>query len=241
MSIAANTVKKINQLPQGFVFTYKDVLTDPGKSEAVIKSLNRMVAKGKLEKLARGRFYRPEISVFGKLGPNMDEVLKDFLIRDGKRIGYYTGVGIYNQLGLTTQMSVTIEIGCRDYRPRTKRSYYRIKFLKQPNEITEESIPLLQLLDAIREINKIPDAYPKFVIKRMRSIVKDLNLAEKERMVALALQYAPRTRAILGAILDSIENGNLTEPLLKSLNPATTYNVYDAHKALNNCDKWKIV
>lgn len=240
MSIAANTYQKVNQLPEGVVFTYKDVLTDPGNSEAVIKTLNRMVAKGKLEKLARGKFYRPEISVFGKLGPDMDEVLKDLLIQDGKRIGYYTGVGIYNQMGMTTQMSVTIEIGRRDYRPPLKRENYRVKFLKQPNEITEGSIPALQLLDAIRDINNIPDAAPAFVIKRLLSIIGNLNTTERKRLVSLGRAYPPATRAILGAIMDKAGSEQLTKKLLSSLNPITTYRIVGLDEIQLDSKKWNI-
>lgn len=241
MSIAANTYRKIEGLPAGQVFTYKDVLVDANKTEAVIKALNRMAQSGTIGKLAKGKYYRPEVSRFGLLEPGMDEVLKDLLFKDGKRIGYYTGLSVYNRLGLTTQVSFTVQIGRNDFRPAMERGYYRIKFLNQKNEITKESVPALQLLDAIRTINQIPDAHPKFVIKRISSIVKGLSKKEKELLVELALKYPPRTRAILGAILDDIKILKLAETLLESLNPVTTYSIPGAAEALTNGKKWNIL
>jgi len=238
MSIAANIYQKVNQMPEGFVFTYKDVLTDPGKSEAVIKSLNRMVAQGKLEKLARGRFYRPEISVFGELKPSMYEVLKDLMVKDGKRVGYLTGTSVQNELGLTTQLSKTIEIGRNDRRPPLKRGFYEIVFVKQKNPITESTIPLLQLLDAFRKIKDIPDTSREELVLRLKWLVNECDENTQARMVELAKKYPPSTRALVGAILEELGNNSLAEMLRDTLNPLSTYNTPGAKKVLSNAQKW---
>lgn len=45
---------------------------------------------------------------------------------DNKIIGYLTGYSIYNTLGLTTQVSNTIQIGTNNIRPNFKRERYVI-------------------------------------------------------------------------------------------------------------------
>ena len=147
----------IDRLPKGYVFTYADFTTEVNKKEAVIKALNRMVVSGKIAKLAKGKYYKPESTPFGNLEPNQFQVVKDLLEEDGKVIGYLTGYSVFNQLGLTTQVSNTIQIGRNEIRPALKRDRYTIKFIKQKNTITKEYVPLLQLLDAIRYIKKIPE------------------------------------------------------------------------------------
>ena len=127
------------------------------KREAVIKNLNRMAADGFIEKLSKGKYYKPESTPFGELPPDQREVVKDLLEKNDKRIGYITGIGVYNKLGLTTQISNTIQVGRNETRPKTKRGKFSIKFVKQKNTITKETIPLLQILDAIKYIKKIPD------------------------------------------------------------------------------------
>ena len=101
----------IDRLPKGYVFTYDDFITEVNKKEAVIKALNRMVDSGKVAKLSKGRYYKPEKTPFGELQPTQKQVVKDLLEDNGKVTGYLTGYSIYNKLGLTTQVGNVIQIG----------------------------------------------------------------------------------------------------------------------------------
>lgn len=231
----------IDRLPKGYVFTYADFITEVNKKEAIIKALNRMVATGKIMKLAKGKYYKPESTPFGNLQPNQAQVVKDLLEENGKITGYLTGYSIYNQLGLTTQVSNTIQIGKNQVRPNFKRERYTIAFVKQKNTITKENIPLLQLLDAIRYIKKIPDAGIDVSCKRFLAIIKNLPEKETSSLVRLALKYPPATRALLGSLLEQLQKSSLTEPLFKSLNPITKYKLAGAAKVLSTTENWNIV
>ena len=98
----------VDRLPKGYVFTYSDFIITPSQKEAVIKALNRMALSGRIAKLSKGKYYKPETTPFGNLLPNQAQVVKDLLEDNGKISGYLTGYSIYNQLGLTTQVSNTI-------------------------------------------------------------------------------------------------------------------------------------
>ena len=232
---------KIDRLPKGYVFTYADFVTEVNKKEAVIKALNRLAASGKISKLSKGKFYKPENTVFGALQPNQYQVVKDLLEEDGKTIGYLTGYSIYNQLGLTTQVSNTIQIGKNEIRPKFKRERYTISFIKQKNTITKENIPFLQLLDAVRYIKKIPDTSIASACNRLLSIVKELGKKDSATLIRLAQKYPPATRALIGALLDETGKEQITEPLYKSLNPITKYSLPGANKVLSLTEKWNIV
>jgi len=230
----------IDRLPKLYVFTYMDFINKVKSREAVIKALNRMAASGKIAKLAKGKFYKPEDTVFGKLQPVQKQIVKDLLENDGKSVGYLTVYSMYNQLGLTTQVSNTIQIGKNEIRPAFKRNLYTISFIKQKNTITKENIPLLQILDAIRYIKKIPDTDPVSACKRLLSIIKDLEINDKSTMVRLALKYPPAARALLGAILEDTGNISLTDPLRKSLNQISTFKLSGADKILPAAIKWNV-
>lgn len=131
MKIAEKIAFIIDRLPKGYVFTYADFTTEVSQKEAVIKALNRMVASGKIAKLSKGKYYKPEITPFGNLQPTQAQVVKDLLEENGKITGYLTGYSIYNQLGLTTQVSNIIQIGKNQIRPNFKRGLYTIAFVKQ--------------------------------------------------------------------------------------------------------------
>lgn len=231
----------IDRLPKGYVFTYLDFITEVNKKEAVIKALNRMANSSKIAKLAKGKYYKPENTPFGNIQPKQAQIVKDLLENDGKLIGYLTGNSIYNQLGLTTQISNIIQIGKNEIRPAFKRERYIISFLKQKNTITKENIPLLQILDAIRYIKKIPDSTVENASKRLLSIIKCLNDKEKTTLVRLALKYPPSTRAILGAFLEELKIIEMTEPLRKSLNPITIYKLAGIIKVISAAKNWNIL
>jgi hypothetical protein len=87
----------IDRLPKGYVFTYSDFMTEVTTKEAVIKALNRMVASGKITKLSKGKYYKPENTQFGNLQPSQAQVVKDLLEENKKTTGYLTGYSIYSQ------------------------------------------------------------------------------------------------------------------------------------------------
>ena len=230
----------IDRLPKGYVFTYADFITEVNQKEAVIKALNRLVAAGKIAKLSKGKYYKPETTPFGILQPNHSQVVKDMLEENGKTVGYLTGYSIYNSLGLTTQISNTIQIGKNEVRPALKRGQYTISFIKQNNIITKENIPLLQILDAIRYIKEIPDTTISKSCERLSFLLKNLADSEISTLVRLALKYPPSTRALLGMLLDTIQTDNITEPLYKSLNPITKYKLTGVKNLFPEADKWNI-
>ena len=231
----------IDRLPKGYVFTYADFTTEVNKKEAVIKALNRMVVSGKIAKLAKGKYYKPESTPFGNLEPNQFQVVKDLLEEDGKVIGYLTGYSVFNQLGLTTQVSNTIQIGRNEIRPALKRERYTIKFIKQKNTITKENIPLLQFLDAIRNIKKIPDSNLSSICARLLSLLKKMSSKNLATLVRLSQKYPPATRALLGALLEELGILEFQESLQKSLNPITKYKLSGISKTLKTAEKWNLV
>lgn len=241
MKMTVNIAKSIDRLPKGFVFTYEDFIDDVKQKEAIIKALNRMAASGKIKKLSKGKYYKPEKTAFGELAPPQYQVVKDLLEEDGKVIGYLTGYSIYNQLGLTTQVSDIIQIGKNQTRPKFKRGQYTIAFIKQKNTISKENIPPLQLLDAIRYVKKIPDASVISCCKRFLVLIKNFSDKEINSLVRLALKYPPATRALLGALLEQLQKNKAAIPLYKSLNPITKYKLAGAEKILSTTDKWNII
>jgi len=200
-----------------------------------------MVTSGKIAKLSKGKYYKPENTSFGNLQPSQAQIVKDLLEENGKVTGYLTGYSIYNQLGLTAQISNTIQIGKNEIRPSFKRGRYTISFIKQKNTITRENIPLLQLLDAIRYVKKIPDASVESSCRRFLAIIENMTDKEVNTLVRLALKYPPASRALLGALLEQLQNAKVAEPLFKSLNPITKFKLAGAEKVLSTTKIWNIV
>lgn len=240
MKVTQLISERIEKLPAGLVFTQSSFELDFAKREAAIKALNRLVEAGKIEKLAKGKFYKPEVTVFGKLKPSSNEIIKDLLVENGRTIGYLTGYAIFNKLGLTTQVSNAIQIGRNDFRPPLSREFYSITFVRQRNTITEASIPLLQILDSIRFIKKVPDASLSSCCYRLLTILSNLPTQEQSALVQLAMQYNPATRALTGAMFDQLNKEELSISLFRTLNPITSYKFTGLQNVLTTTNKWNI-
>lgn len=230
----------INKFPKGYVFTYMDFMTEVNNKEAIIKALNRMSKSGKIVKLTKGKFYKPETTPFGNLMPDQYQIVKDLLEKDGKTIGYLTGYSIYNKLGLTSQVSNIIQIGKNIVRGSIARERYKISFIKQKNTITKDNIPLLQVLDSIRFIKKIPDSTIESSCNRLVAILEQISLEDLKTLQRLALKYPPATRALTGALINSANEFFSTEPLYLSLNPITKYQLKGSTEILSTATKWNL-
>lgn len=182
-----------------------------------------MVKSGLIEKIGRGKYYKPKESVFGNIGPNQSEIVKDLMFDNGVLSGYITGYTVWNQMGLTSQISNIIIIGTSRRRDSLKRGNYQVRFIVQPNKITKDSIPFLQILDSLKLIKQIPDTNVAKSITILKNHIKSLDESNLSKLVRLSKKYPPRVRALLGAILESTGNYDYTEDLKISLNPSTTY------------------
>lgn len=224
----------------GFVFTPGDFPVDPRKQATVNRILNNMVAAGQIRRISKGRFYKPRITEFGEQKPVTYQIVKDLLEKNGEIIGYLTGYTVFNELGLTTQIPFTLQIGVANEKKAIKRDYYRINFVKQHNTITKDNIPLLQLLDCLRFFKNIPDSMPDETCRRLLLLLKELNEEQREEIKKLSLKYMPQAIALLGAMLETLNPKEDTTAMLNSLNPQTFYKLGISDKVLSNQEKWNI-
>lgn len=115
-----------------------------------------------------------------------------------------------------------------------------VSFVKQKNTITKDSVYLLQLLDAIRFVNKIPDTTVIASCQRLQALLSKLDIQQQQTMVRLSRKYSPSTRALLGALLEYIEINFSLDDLHKSLNPITVYKLAIVASVLSTAPKWNI-
>jgi hypothetical protein len=241
MKVSDLVANKINRLKTGYVFTYNEFNVPVDKVDALKKTLSRLVASGKIVRLSKGQFFKPEKTEFGLLQPPEYQIVKDLLEEKNKIVGYITGVSIYNKLGLTTQVSNTIQIGTNIDRKPKKRGKYNIRFLRQKNNITKGNTYMLQILDAVRFINRIPDADVNESCRRIISIFRTLSQENRIAIAKYARKYNPGTKALVGAILEFISEDSFTDQLYYSINPATTFDLKISIEVLPNKKKWRIL
>jgi hypothetical protein len=233
-------IEKIDSIAYGNVFSASDFPIDVSKQKSVNKVLENLTKSDKIRRLSKGRYYKAKITEFGELPPDSYQIVKDLLTENGKLIGYITGYQIFNELGLTTQVSAILQIGTIKDKKSMKRSYYRIQFVKQWNTITKENIPLLQLLDCLRFFKNIPDTMPANSCQRLLNLLSELNDNQRNKIKKLALKYTPQAIALLGAMFETLNPKEDVEMLRKALNFQTFYQLSIPQEILPTQKKWNI-
>lgn len=241
MTAAQQIARQVDSLGTDRVFSIADLGFPAEWWENIRVKLGRMVKSGTLVKLAPGKYYRPRMSILGPVPPSTENLVKDLLYKDGGVEGYLTTYSIWDSMGLTTQFSSTIVIGLNYRKDAINRDGRVVQFILQPNKITNESIPLLQILDSIKFIKSIPDTVIDNSVVRLADIISALDGQQIELLVELAMKYPPRVRALLGAILENNGNKVLLPTLHKSLNPLTEYRTGISDKSLPKKQNWRIV
>ncbi len=224
----------------GEVFAYSSFNLDKSEDLSLAKSLSRLSKEGAIVRLAKGKYYKPKDTYFGRLRPSESALIEALTKRNNERVGYLTGISIYNRLGLTSQISNTIVIATSRPLPPKLLEGYKVKYVKREFDIRDQDIPLLQILDATRYIKSIPDTSPEEALKILISKIKELSNENRTQLVKLALNYNAATRSLLGAIMQKYMPQTSVSRLADSLNILSTYEIGLSESVLPNKSDWKI-
>ena len=238
MRTAQSIYQMINTFDPGKVFGYDKLNLESDQFVAASKALQRLKNKGIIKSISPGMFYIPIKSVFGELKPGGGDIVEKYLFNGGKRVGYLTGIGIYNQMGFTTQVSKIYKIAYFNRRISTKVGTATIKSARSYVSITKYNYRSLQLLDVIKDFNEIPDMNIAGGILLLKSKIKSAN---KKQMIECSKKYTPRVRALLGAILDYLNYDQKNLVLLKdSINQLSSFKYGIKKKMLPTMINWNI-
>lgn len=240
MSATAQRIRaKLDQLPPGQPVGYADFVREPAEFGAVAAALSRLSRAGELVRLAKGRYYRPAAGRFGPVPPSQAAVVAAVGAAPGQPAAYPTGLAVYNALGLTTQVPAMLTVATT--RPR-RRLPARLRAVVRPAPERASDVPLLQWLDVLADVRRIPDATPDRIVARVAEELRRLPAVARRRLTALAVRQAPpRARALLGALLENLPDAAGAAKLRATLNPLTTYCLGLSADALPDKAKWRIM
>jgi len=105
MSVTAKIVKRIKCTPKGQPFSINRFANAASRA-AVAKALSRLAASGELERLSRGIYMRPKLSIYaGQVRPSTESVLR-IIARRNREIIQVHGAEAVRSFGLSTQMQI---------------------------------------------------------------------------------------------------------------------------------------
>ena len=240
MKVSEKIAQQIKTTTEDTTFGYEQLNLSKEEYPAAAKVMERMQKKGILKKISKGIFYKPKISVFGELKPGEQEILKPYLFQDGKRIAYITGTYLYNQLGLTTQLTNRIKIASRSKRIYVNTGAIKASPVKSYADVTDNNYQLLGFLDAMKDLKIIPDANIKSAIAIFSNRINQLTDEEVKEMINFALVYPPRVSALLGAILEQLNKTSGIEKLKEKLNPLSYFKLGIKPEYLRSISNWNV-
>ena len=237
MSVAKTVRSFVDSIREGELFTYDDIPSS--KKSVVAIELSRLSKQGIVKRISKGKYYKPKQGRFGELQPSDEEVIKSYL-KSSKSTGYITGLRAFNQMGLTTQVPNIITISKEGSPQKIKVKNIDIKFIPLKQKIAKSEMKFAQMLDALDNLNKIPDTVPDDVVNYAKNYMVKLSRKDQEKIAKLVQKYRPRTRAIVGAILKELGNWEDAFKLKRTLNTMTTYKIGLSAEVLKDKTNWKI-
>ncbi len=158
----------------------------PGMSEENLRyHLKKLSDTGVLHRFEAGIYYFPKTDVFGEPMPlSADTVIvHKYIMRRGKRVGYYTGYTLANRMGLSTQVPFTQEINS-NFAPALVRKLTlknRNYIVRRPVvEITEENVAVLQFLDCLKDIEKCTEMDSENCGKILTKYARENDITKKK-------------------------------------------------------------
>lgn len=218
---------QIERIDTGRIFTFRDLSFETEKTANVAVLLSEQSRKGVLVRVEKGAYYRPKKSVLGlgKLPVYQDE---QFRYLTEKLNGYITGAYVYNKMGLTEQVATTITIATPNPVRRFRFKNLDIECVKAycMDYPDESLVPYLRLLDAIKDMKRIPGTTGQDIYNRVKSqYFNGYSLLELEKIVSLAKSYPPRVRKVVADILGDIRQTVLLTEMAKTILPTTRFNL----------------
>lgn len=164
-------------------------------SNAIDRHLDKLLEEGFLEKLAQGLYYVPKTSVFGKVPPDEDVVVRCFLKDDRFLL---VSPNLYNSLGLgTTQLYNKKVVYNHKRHGKFKLGNREFEFQRKydfPSKMTQEFL----LVDLANNIDELAEDREKLVTRLLH---KASQLPFQKVKNAVAKYGSIRTKKLFQAVL----------------------------------------
>lgn len=158
-----------------------DLKIDGMSYDNLRQQMKKLVDDGKVRRYENGVYYLPKPSILNfDLGLNPETVLEyKYLIEDGKECGYMTGLMVFNQLGLTSQVPMVYEIATNkatnNYRETTVGKS-RLIIKKPRTTVTKENYKILQFLDLLKDVDVFSELSGKQLQEQLAKYMKFANI-----------------------------------------------------------------
>jgi hypothetical protein len=193
---------------------------------AFYKQLSRLEKEGHLVRVTRGVYCRPKKSRFGPIATSEKQIIEYFLGAK-HRNGVIVGYRMYNNYGLTTQISKKTNLYSNivDY---DVMNIQNVVANKASLSYDEETKKLIELLDILENYQTIEDLNRKSMISLIKSSVKSYSNTKLEKILKV-IKFKKSTLASLKNTLDFFDIENNVGEYLNKTSKYKTFNMEVLH------------
>ena len=246
MKNISQTIRNIvDKQPPGEVFTLEDILPKKSTTKnyfSAAKELSELQRLQHISRVRKGLYFKPYKSKFSN--KIITDVSSSFLINYyQKKFNnklYVTNAPLFNGMGLTEQVAAVSIFAVE--KPPKNFDGERLYFVKSKCAITDENKKYLQILDCIERIDMVSAKHPGQVADSLANLhISHLSDAESVELMRYSKFYSPRTRAILAALLATLDKNDLAQQLKNTYNANFRFELYFCNsKVLSNKEDYGI-
>jgi len=240
MTHAEILLEAIQRMPAGKVFGYSDLSETRLKHNAMVIEMNRLVQRGEVARVLRGRFVASDGQ---KNTVSAPEIIHAVCHYRNKVCGYETGPSVWEKWGLIPAQKQRKEfyVSIVQMRPAQQHGKFTIRFKRTKLDPARYNHEIMQFLDALESVNTIAQQTKTNIIKQLENRFLSWNESYRTQLPVYALAYRPVARALAGSILQN--NGYTVEArrLAASLHPASTYSINTDCSHWHNTSEWRII
>ena len=151
-----NEIAKTYGINEPFVFEEIQSFLSHYSVQRIYQLIDQAIAEKKLIRFANGIYYVPTNTIFGisKLDP-AKVVFRKYIGYNKKIYGYYSGLTLFNGLGLSMQVPNVIEVVTNKESSRVREIYVgrqKVRLRRPRISVTNENVDALIILDLFNQL-----------------------------------------------------------------------------------------
>ncbi len=221
MSYSNRIIESINEYPELTIIDaqklYKEKFNDVSE-QAFYKTISRMSKNEYIERVSKGIYCKPRRGRFGTTISSEKNILEHYLGINKNR-GVVIGYQMYNNKGLTTQVSKNIEL-YSNVTFQEKKQIKNVIIYKASIRFDISTIKMIEFLEVLQNYRNIEDLNRIGLKKFIEDSIKYYDEKTIQKLIG-AIGYKKHTLASLKNILDFY---NLENKVYNYLNGTSRYN-----------------
>lgn len=201
--------------------------------QAFYKTMERFSKSERLVHLTKGVYYRPKKTRFGTVPISEDEIA-DYYLKNHR--GILVGYRMYNQKGITTQLSKHIEI-LSTILTEEQKHIRSVSVRRIAAPLTEKTIPVIEAMEILQAYQRIEDINITALTEHMANFAQVYSESAMETVLANR-KYKKSTIAFMAAFLDYHQ---IEHTLSRYLSPMSDYKIPKVEELYEFAQRYRIL